>query len=181
MDTMICNLSAVLFDERELRTRICELGTEISKAYTGKNPVLIGILKGAVVFLSDLVRHITIPITLDFMAISSYADSAQSSGLIKLTKDISIDIKGRHVIIVEDILDTGLSLQFLKDHLGKFEPASVASCVLLDKPKAHKIEIPIEYLGFEIGNEFVVGYGLDFNERYRNLPYVGILKEEVYK
>ena len=181
MDTMINTLSAVLFDESVLRLRIRELGTELSKAFLGKDPILIGVLKGSVIFLSDIMRAMTIPVEIDFMSISSYGSSAVSSGEIKIKKNIEIDIKGRHVIIVEDIVDTGLSLQFLKDYLNSYEPISVVSCVLLDKPSAHQIDIKIDYIGFEIGNDFVVGYGLDFAENYRNLPYIGILKEEVYK
>ncbi|MCL2063604.1 MAG: hypoxanthine phosphoribosyltransferase [Candidatus Cloacimonetes bacterium] len=174
------DLSAVLFEENVIRMRIRELGTELSKVYAEKNPVLICVLRGAVVFLTDLMRHITIPLEIDFMGISSYGASAQSSGSITVKNDINIDIKGRHVIIVEDIVDTGLSLRFLIGHLDILSPASIATCVLLDKPEAHKIDIHIDYVGFEIGNDFVVGFGLDFNEKYRNLPYVGILKEEVY-
>ena len=180
MDTMNCNLSAVLFDEGTIQTRIRELGAELSSEYAHKNPVLICILKGAVTFLTDLMRNMTIPLEIDFMSISSYGDSTKSSGVVKIRKDIDIDITDRHVIVVEDIVDSGLSLHYLKEYLDKHKPKSVKACVLLDKPAAHKVVVEIDYKGFEIENEFVVGYGLDYAERYRNLPYIGILKEEVY-
>ena len=180
MDTMNSNLSAVLFDESELRNRIRELGTALSRDYADKKPVLVCILKGAVIFLADLMRHITIPIEVDFMAISSYGSDTVSSGVIKLKKDIEISLQGRCVIIVEDIVDTGLSLQYLVKHLSEQKPLSVATCTLLNKQSARKVEVNIDYVGFEIEDEFVVGFGLDYNERYRNLPYIGILKEEVY-
>ena len=177
---MNSDISAVLFDERELKKRICELGTELSKAYFDKNPVLICILKGSVVFLSDLMRHITVPIEIDFIRISSYDASTKSSGVITLKMDVKTNIENRHVVIVEDIIDTGLSIVFLREHLSSFKPESIVVCALLDKPEAHLVDIDIEFKGFEIGNEFVVGYGLDFDEKYRNLPFIGILKKEVY-
>lgn len=180
MDSMNSNLSAILIDEQTIQKRIKEIGTELSKEYEEKNPIFIAILKGAVVFLTDLIRAVTIPMELEFMGVSSYGNSTTSSGVVKIRKDIDTDVSGRHVIIVEDIVDSGLSLQYIKDYVGKHNPASIVTCVLLDKPKAHKIGIEIEYACFEIGNEFVVGYGLDYAERYRNLPYIGILKEEVY-
>ncbi|MCD8480882.1 MAG: hypoxanthine phosphoribosyltransferase [Candidatus Cloacimonetes bacterium] len=177
---MNCDISAVLFDERRIQARIREIGQQINTDYEGKVPVVIGILKGGFIFLSDLVRAITIPVEIDFLAISSYGAGTSSSGIVKIRKDIDIDLAGRDVIIVEDIVDSGLSLQYIKDYIWKHKPASLRTCVLLDKPEAHKIETSFEYVGFEVGNEFVVGYGLDFGERYRNLPYIGILKEECY-
>ena len=180
MNQMNCDISAVLFDEYKIQARVREIGDEISREYQGKNPVFIGILKGGFVFMSDLIRATSIPINLDFMAVSSYGSGTVSSGIVKIRKDIDIDIKDRDVIIVEDIVDSGLSLAYIKDYLLQHKPASVKTCVLLDKPEAHKIEVYFDYVGFNIGNEFVVGYGLDFNERYRNLPYIGILKEECY-
>lgn len=177
---MNCDISAVLFDEYRIQTRIRELGSEITSEYQGRVPVLIGILKGGFVFMADLLRSITIPVELDFMAISSYGSGTSSSGVVKIRKDIDVDIKDRDVIIIEDIVDSGLSLVYIKEYILKHQPASVKTCVLLDKPKAHKIDVCFDYVGFEIGNEFVVGYGLDFDERYRNLPYIGILKEELY-
>lgn len=180
MNRMNCDISAVLFDEYKIQTRIREIGLEISGEYVDRNPVMIGILKGGFVFLSDLVRSITIPIEIDFLAISSYGAGTTTTGVVKIRKDIDCDIAGRDVIIVEDIVDSGLSLQYIKDYIWKHKPATVRTCVLLDKPKAHKLDVSFDYVGFEIGNEFVVGYGLDFDEKYRNLPYIGILKEELY-
>lgn len=174
------DISAILFDERKIQDRIRELANRISSDYMGKNPVLISILKGGFVFMADLARAITIPVELDFMAISSYGSGTVSSGVVKIKKDIDIDLGGRDVIIVEDIVDSGLSLQYIKDYLNKHNPASLKVCVLLDKPAAHKTEVQFDYVGFEIGNEFVVGYGLDYDEKYRNLPFIGILKEEIY-
>ena len=180
MNLMNCDISAVLFDERRIQHRIREIGQQINTDYEGKVPVIIGVLKGGFMFLSDLVRAITIPVEIDFLAISSYGAGTSRSGVVKIRKDIDIDLNGRDVIIVEDIVDSGLSLQYIKDYIWKHKPASLRTCVLLDKPTAHKIETTFEYVGFEVGNEFVVGYGLDFGERYRNLPYIGILKEECY-
>jgi len=131
--------------------------------------------------LSDLVRSISIPLEIDFMAISSYGSGTSTSGIVKIRKDIDTDVCDRDVIIVEDIVDSGLSLQYIKEYIMKHKPRSVKICVLLDKPEAHKIEVAFDYVGFTVGNEFVVGYGLDFAERYRNLPYIGILKEELYR
>jgi len=180
MNSMNCDISAVLFDEHKIQARIKEIGCRISEEYKGKNPVFIGILKGGFVFLSDLIRSISIPIEIDFLAVSSYGAGTVSSGAVKIKKDIDIDITNRDIIIVEDIVDSGLTLQYIRDYLEKHDPASVKICVLLDKPEAHKIEVSYDFVGFNISNEFVVGYGLDFAERYRNLPYIGILKEEMY-
>ncbi|MBM4399785.1 MAG: hypoxanthine phosphoribosyltransferase [Candidatus Cloacimonetes bacterium] len=177
---MNCDISQVLFDERRIQDRIKELAHEISTDYNGKNPVIISILKGGFVFMADLVRSITIPIEIDFLAISSYGSGTSSSGVVKIKKDIDIDVTARDVIIVEDIVDSGLSLQYIRDYINKHNPASIKVCVLLDKPEAHKLDVHFEYVGFNIGTEFVVGYGLDYNEKYRNLPYIGILKEEIY-
>ena len=141
---------------------------------------MICILRGAVLFLSDLIKNIDEPVEIDFLSLSSYGDSTQSSGIIRIRKDIDSNIHNRHVIIVEDIVDSGLTLQYIHDYLMKHKPISVKTCVLLDKPVAHKIEMKLDYIGFEIGNEFVVGYGLDYAEKYRNLPYIGILKKEKY-
>lgn len=180
MNLMNCDISAVLFDERRIQNRIREIGQQINTDYEGKVPVIIGVLKGGFMFLSDLVRAVTIHVEIDFLAISSYGAGTSSSGVVKIRKDIDIDLNERDVIIVEDIVDSGLSLQYIKDYIWKHKPASLRTCVLLDKPNAHKIETSFEYVGFEVGNEFVVGYGLDYGERYRNLPYIGILKEECY-
>jgi len=181
MNQMNCDISAVLFDEYRIQTRIREIGLEISNEYQGRKPILIGILKGGFIFLADLVRSISIPMEVDFLAISSYGAGTSSSGVVKIRKDIDLDISGRDVIVVEDIVDSGLSLQYIKDYLWQHKPSSLRTCVLLDKPEAHKIEVKFDYVGFEVKNEFVVGYGLDFAETYRNLPYIGILKEEMYQ
>jgi hypoxanthine phosphoribosyltransferase len=180
MTSMNCDIKEVLFNEPKIQARIKEMAQQITTDYYDKNPVIISILKGGFVFMADLVRNISVPIEIDFLAISSYGSGTSSSGVVKIKKDIDIDITGRDVIIVEDIVDSGLSLQYIRDYISKHNPASIRVCVLLDKPKAHKLNVHFEYIGFEIGTEFVVGYGLDFNEKYRNLPYIGILKEEIY-
>jgi len=174
------DLANILVDEKKLQNRIKLLGAEISRDYEGKNPILICILKGAVLFLSDLIKNISIPLEIDFFSLSSYGNSTKSSGIVRIRKDIDTDVFNRHLIIVEDIIDSGLTLEYITDYLHKHKPLSVKICALLDKPKAHKIDLKIDYVGFEIGNEFVVGYGLDFAEKYRNLPYIGILKKEIY-
>ncbi|HNU53950.1 MAG TPA: hypoxanthine phosphoribosyltransferase [Candidatus Syntrophosphaera sp.] len=180
MNEMNRDLAEVLLDEYRIQARVREIGSQIASEYKDTVPVLIGIMKGGFIFLADLCRSITIPLEIDFLAISSYGAETSSSGVVKIRKDIDVDITGRHVIVVEDIVDSGLSLQYIKDYLAKHEPASLKICVLLDKPAAHKQEVKFDYVGFEIGNEFVVGYGLDFKSQYRNLPYIGILKEEIY-
>ena len=164
-----------MIDEASLQARIRELGAEISSDYEGRDLLLIGVLKGAVFFMSDLMRHLTIPCEIDFMAISSYGDSTDSSGIVRILKDLDINIEGRHVLIVEDIIDSGLTLSYLVRNLESREPASLEICALLTKPDRREIEVPVRYVGFEIPNRFVIGYGLDFAERYRNLPYVGVL------
>ena len=174
------DLDKILISEKELMKKVEDIATKISVDYLGKNPVLICILRGGVLFLSDLMKRITIPLEIDFLSLSSYGNSTESSGIVKIRKDIDSDIYERHVIIIEDIVDSGLTLKYIKDYFQKHKAASIKICTLLDKPKAHKIDIKIDYCGFEIGNEFVVGYGLDYAEKYRNLPYIGILKEEIY-
>jgi hypoxanthine phosphoribosyltransferase len=165
----------VLIDEESLQARIRELGEEISADYAGKDLLLVGVLKGAVFFMSDLMRHLTIPCEIDFMAISSYGDATDSSGVVRILKDLDINIEGRDVLVVEDIIDSGLTLSYLMRNLEAREPASLEICALLTKPDRREIEVPVRYVGFEIPNRFVIGYGLDFAERYRNLPYVGVL------
>lgn len=174
------DIEKILKTETEIKEKIKQLGEQISKDYEGKNPVMICILKGGIVFLSDLMRNISIQVELDFMSLSSYGDSTKSSGVVRIKKDIDVDISNRDVIIVEDIVDSGLTLKYLNEYFMQHNPASVKICTLLDKPKAHKIDIKIDYVGFEVGNEFVVGYGLDYAQKYRNLPYIGILKKEIY-
>ncbi len=174
-------IEKIIMDEKVIQNQVRELGEQISSDYEGETPVLVCILKGAFIFLSDLVRNMSIPVELDFMMVSSYGDEATSSGIVKIKKDIDTDITGRHVIIVEDIVDTGLTLDYLYQYFSNHNPASVKVCAFLDKPEAHQVDLKIDYLGFEIGNEFVVGYGLDYAQNYRNLPYIGILKREIYE
>ena len=172
----------VLLSEAQIKARIEELGKELSEEYAGKNPVVVGVLKGVVVFYADMIRQIKVPCQLDFMWISSYSGT-ESTGTTRVKQDLSADIKGRHVLILEDIFDTGRSLDYTYRYLMSKEPASLKICTLLDKPERRdpKVTLKADYTGFVIPNEFVVGYGLDYNEGYRNLPYVGILKPEAYQ
>ena len=165
----------VLIGEEALQRRIAELGEEISADYAGRDLLLVGVLKGAVFFMADLMRGLTIPCEIDFMAISSYGDSTDSSGVVRILKDLDINIEGRDVLVVEDIIDSGLTLSYLIRSLEAREPATLEICALLTKPERREIDVPVRYVGFEIPNRFVIGYGLDFAERYRNLPYVGVL------
>ena len=169
----------MLIGEQELQTRIRELGEEVSADYAGRDLLMIGVLKGAVFFLADLMRHVTVPCEIDFMAISSYGASTDSSGVVRILKDLDINIEGRNVLIVEDIIDSGLTLSYLMRNLESREPASLEVCCLLTKPGRREVDVPVRYVGFEIPNKFVIGYGLDFAERYRNLPYVGVLHPEL--
>ena len=168
-------VSEVLIDDETLQRRVAELGEEVSADYAGRDLLLVGVLKGAVFFMSDLMRNLTIPCEIDFMAISSYGDSTDSSGVVRILKDLDINIDGRDVLVVEDIIDSGLTLSYLMRNLEAREPASLAVCALMTKPERREIDVPVRYVGFEIPNRFVIGYGLDFAERYRNLPYVGVL------
>jgi hypoxanthine phosphoribosyltransferase len=169
----------VLIDEEALAGRITELADDVSTDYAGRDLLLIGVLKGAVFFMADLMRQITVPCEVDFMAISSYGGSTDSSGVVRILKDLDINIRERDVLVVEDIIDSGLTLQYLMRNLRSREPRSLEVCALMTKPARREIEIPVRYVGFEIPNRFVIGYGLDFAERYRNLPYVGVLNESV--
>jgi hypoxanthine phosphoribosyltransferase len=171
-------VSEILIEEDALRERIAELGAEISADYAGKDLLLIGVLNGAVFFMADLMRQITVPCEVDFMAISSYGASTDSSGVVRILKDLDESIEGRNVLVVEDIIDSGLTLSYLKRTLGARQPASLEVCALLTKPERREVDVPVRYIGFEIPNRFVVGYGLDFAERYRNLRYVGILADD---
>ena len=175
------DIKEVLLTEAQIQVRIAEMGEELTREYADKYPVVVGVLKGVVVFYADMVRQIKVPCEMDFMAISSYSGT-NSTGKAVVKKDISADIKGRHVLILEDIYDTGNSLSFTYDYLMEKEPASIKICTLLDKPARRKpgITLKPDYVGFTIPDAFVVGYGLDFDEKYRNLPYVGILKPEAY-
>src|SRR4051794_41781914 len=172
-------IAETLVDEESLQARIAELGEDISRDYRGREPLLVGVLKGAVFFMADLVREITIPCEIDFMAVSSYGSGTDSSGVVRILKDLDANIEGRHVVIVEDIVDSGLTLSYLVRNLEARQPASLEVCALLTKPERREIDVPVRYTGFEIPNRFVIGYGLDFAERYRNLPYVGVLDESL--
>jgi hypoxanthine phosphoribosyltransferase len=169
----------ILIDRDALAARVAELGAEVSADYEGRDLLLIGVLKGAVFFMADLMRHLTVPCEVDFMAISSYGDATDSSGIVRILKDLDINIEGRDVLVVEDIIDSGLTLSYLIRNLESREPSSLEVCALLTKPSRREIDVPVRYVGFEIPNKFVVGYGLDFAERYRNLPYVGVLDEHL--
>jgi hypoxanthine phosphoribosyltransferase len=172
-------IGEILIDEETLAARVAELGAEVSMDYEGRDLLLIGVLKGAVFFMADLMRHLTVACEVDFMAISSYGDATDSSGIVRILKDLDISIEGRHVLVVEDIIDSGLTLSYLIRNLESREPASLEVCALLTKPSRREIDVRVRYVGFEIPNKFVVGYGLDFAERYRNLPYVGVLDEHL--
>ena len=178
MENMI---EKVLITEEEIQARIRELGEELTREYEGKDPIVVGVLKGVVIFYADMIRELKVPCQMDFMWISSYAGT-NSTGDMIVRKDVSADVKGRHVLILEDIFDTGNSLDFVVKHLQSKEPASLKICTLLDKPERRKegITLQADWTGFVVPNEFVVGYGLDFNEHFRNLPYVGVLKPEAY-
>ena len=165
----------VLIDEASLRARVVELGDELSADYAGRDLLLVGVLKGAVFFMADLMRTLTVPCEIDFMAISSYGAATDSSGVVRILKDLDINIEGRDVLVVEDIIDSGLTLSYLMRNLRARQPASLEVCALLTKPARREIDVPVRYVGFEIPNRFVIGYGLDFGERYRNLPYVAVL------
>ena len=173
------DVAEILIDEDRLKSRVLELGEEISADYAGRDLLLIGVLKGAVFFMADLMRTLTIPCEIDFMAISSYGAQTDSSGVVRILKDLDINIEGRDVLVVEDIIDSGLTLSYLMRNLESREPASLEVCALLTKPERREIDVPVRYIGFEIPNRFVIGYGLDFAERYRNLPYVGVLDTEL--
>lgn len=166
----------VLISEEEIAARVSEIAQEISRDFSGHEVLLVGILKGAVIFMADLARKISVPVAMDFMSVSSYGSSTKSSGAVQIIKDLEVDIVDKNLLVVEDIVDTGLTLKYLLEILWARGPASVKTCALLDKPEARQVEVPIDYLGFTIPNQFAVGYGLDYDQKYRNLPYVGILK-----
>ena len=175
------DIEQILLSEEQIQNRIRELGEILTAEYADKNPVIVGVLKGVVVFYADMIRQIKVPCQMDFMWLSSYS-GANSTGKMLVRQDVTADIQGRHVLILEDIFDTGSSLEFTVNHLKEKHPASIKVCTLLDKPERRRkgVTLQADYVGFTIPNAFVVGYGLDYNEKYRNLPYVGILKPEVY-
>lgn len=181
MNSMDKDIDHILVTEEQMKVKVAELGAQISRDYAGKDLLLVSILKGAVVFMADLMREVKIPCAIDFMVVSSYGGANTSStGLVKIIKDLDADLTGRDVLIVEDILDTGITLSKLVPVLKMRNPESVKICTILSKPSRRKADIEPDYCGFEVPDEFVVGYGLDYDEKYRNLPYVGVLKPEVY-
>jgi hypoxanthine phosphoribosyltransferase len=174
------DLEKVLVTEEQIAHRLAELATEIDADYEGRDLLLVGVLKGAVMMMADLARALRTPVTMDWMAVSSYGSGTKSSGVVRILKDLDGDILGKHVLIVEDIIDSGLTLSWLMSNLASREPASVEVCTLLRKPEAAKVDVPVRYVGFDIPSEFVIGYGLDYAERYRNVPFVGTLAPHVY-
>lgn len=175
------DIQEVLLTEKMLADKVAELGAQITCDYADKEIFAIGILRGAVVFMADLIRAIDRPVQIDFMAVSSYGDRTDSSGVVRILKDLDSSIAGKHVLIIEDIIDSGQTLSYLIKNLSDRNPASIQLCTLMNKPERRKVDLPVKYVGFEIPNEFVVGYGLDYAEKYRNLPYLGILKRSVYE
>lgn len=178
---MLNDVESVLLSAEELAKRIEEIGAEISADYAGKEILMIGVLRGAVLFMADLARAITVPVAIDFMAVSSYGSGTSSSGVVRILKDLDEDVAGKHVLVVEDIIDSGLTLNYLLDNLKSRKPASIKLCTLLNKPERRKVKVDIDYNGFDVPDYFVVGYGLDYAEKYRNLPFIGILKPAVYQ
>ncbi len=175
------DIQEILIGTEELQLRVAQLGQEISRDYLGRNPLLIGVLKGVVFFLADLLRTITIPVEIDFIAVSSYTPETRDQGYVRMVKDLDISIHDRHVLFVEDVIDTGLTLNYILQNLRARQPASLETCVLFNKPEHRLIEIPIRYKGFDLPDRFVVGYGLDYKEKYRNLPFLGLLKPQIFQ
>ena len=173
------DIEKILIGEDEIKARVAEAGAKISRDFAGKDPIFVGVLKGCFIFMADLMRYVDIQCSMDFMAVSSYSGTS-STGAVKINKDLSEDIEGRHLIIVEDILDSGVTLSYLKNYLMVRKPASISIVTLMDKPARRKADVYADYSCFEVPDAFVVGYGLDYNERYRNLPYSGVLKPEIY-
>lgn len=174
------DIQQVLYTEEQIRLKVAELGEQISEAYKGRNLFVICVLKGAFIFMGDLIKRISVPMELDFMAVSSYGQSTKSSGVVKIIKDLDVPAEGRDVLIVEDIIDSGLTLSYLMDTLKRRNARSVSVVALFDKPARRTVNLQPDYTGFTLPDEFIVGYGLDYAEKYRNLPYVGILKQDVY-
>ncbi|MBR6114833.1 MAG: hypoxanthine phosphoribosyltransferase [Oscillospiraceae bacterium] len=177
---MMNDLQNILYSEEDIRRRVRELGAEISRDYAGREPLFVGVLKGCFMFMADLMREVTIPCGVDFMVVSSYGSSTKTSGAVEIIKDLSQDVTGRDLIIVEDILDTGVTLNYLTGYLKNRHPASVSIVTLLDKPERRRADVQAKYIGYVVPDEFVVGYGLDYAEKYRNLPCIGVLKPEIY-
>jgi len=175
------DIKEIILEEQKISERINSLGKEVSKDYQGKDLVLIGILKGSVMFMADLAKRIDIPCSMDFMAVSSYGTSTKTSGVVRILKDLDFQIEGKDILIVEDIIDTGITLKFLLENLYARKPRSIEIICLLNKEERRKVQIPVKYIGFNVPDFFLVGFGLDYAEKYRNLPYIGVLKEEIYK
>ena len=180
MQKLTDDIKEVLFSEEKISSIVRDLGARISRDYEGKNLLLVSILKGSVVFMSDLIRAVTIPCGIDFMAVSSYGAGMKTSGVVKIIKDLDINLKGYDVLVVEDILDSGMTLNYILELLQSREPKSIRLCTLFDKPDRRTVKVQADYMGAVVPDEFIVGYGLDYDEKYRNLPFVGILKPEVY-
>jgi hypoxanthine phosphoribosyltransferase len=180
VSTLDTDVDQIIVTAEQIADRIGELAAQIDADYADREPLLVGVLKGAVMFMSDLARALDRPSTMEFMAVSSYGSSSRSSGVVRILKDLDRDIAGRDVLIVEDVIDSGLTLSWLLRNLHSRQPASIEVVTLLRKPEAKKVDVPVKYVGFDISNEFVVGYGLDFDERYRDLPYIGRLRKSVY-
>nr|WP_255711420.1 hypoxanthine phosphoribosyltransferase [Pelosinus baikalensis] len=178
---VINDVERVLLSEEQLAARIVELGAKITADYAGEEILMIGVLRGAVLFMADLARAIKVPVAIDFMAVSSYGAGTSSSGVVRILKDLDENVEGKHVLVVEDIIDSGLTLNYLVDNLKSRQPASIKICTLLNKPDRRKVNVDIAYNGFTIPDYFVIGYGLDYAEKYRNLPFIGILKPEIYQ
>lgn len=178
LDDLIADFEEILISSNEIQSAVSRLGREISRDYAGKNPILVGVLKGVLFFMADLVRAIRIPVEIDFIAVSNYSPEARDQGLVRVVKDLEIPIIGRHVLFVEDMIDTGLTLNYLLKSLATRQPASLEVCSLFNKPAHRLIDIPLKYKGFDLPDRFFVGYGLDYRERYRNLPFIGSLKPE---
>lgn len=175
------DIKEVLYSEEQLRVKMQELGAAITKDYAGKDLLMVSILKGSVMVMADLMRAVDLPLQIDFMNVSSYGAGTQTKGAVKILKDLDVDIKGKDVLIVEDILDSGVTLHNLINLLKQREPASIEICTLFSKPSRRQVDVDAKYIGFEIPDAFIVGFGLDYAEKYRNLPYVGVLKEEIYQ
>lgn len=177
---MLQDIKDVLFNEEILKNKVEEMGKIISEDYEGKNLIIIGVLKGSVVFAADLLKKITIPCEIDFMAVSSYGSSTESTGVVRILKDLDYSIEGKDVLIVEDIVDSGITLDYLLKYLKARKASTIEIATLLNKPARRKVDVPVKYVGFEVPDEFIVGYGIDYAEKYRNLPFIGSLKPEIY-
>ena len=174
------DVSEILLSQEQLEQRVAQIGAEITRDFAGRAPLFVGVLKGCFVFMADLMRHVDLPCSIDFMAVSSYGSGTKTTGAVKIIKDLNQDIEGKDIILVEDIIDSGVTLHYLTEYLSVRKPATITIATLMDKPSRRKAPVFARYSGFEIPDAFVVGYGLDYDERYRNLPYIGVLKESVY-